>query len=1323
MAELDTRRELARQILARRFGDRTHQDIPVRTADTTVPLTPTQAGIWFAAQLFPNSPEYNVFDLVTIARRLDAGQVASAGRRLTERHDALRLAIELVDDQPRQYARPPYTPEVDWHDLSGLAEPAARHVAEQVVGHATQVLLGSDRSPLMRLTAIALPEDRTQVLLVLHHVIADFVTEAMLLDELSRMLVGLSLPPAPTTAFLDYAAWSAGRAEPARVEADLDWWRAQLAGDLPRLEVPFDRPRPAQPTRGGHSIPFTVPAETVTRLRRLAAERGTTLFVLFLAAYDVLLARLSGATDVIVGTALLGRDHPETERMAGCFVHTVPLRATVDRAMSFLDVVDAAHRALTEAQDHRAVRFERIVEALGTPRELGVHPVFQTYFGFLTSEPQLVPGVTNDSTGIVNYGAAKWDMSVSLWDTADQVTGIMESSADLFELSTIELHRDLYLRLTEALAGAPEVPIGRHPLVVGQQRARVLEGSGRFVEADIRYPTLSAPFELQAARTPDAVAVESGSGPMTYAEFERWTGRLARLLRDRKVGRVALLMDRSVQMLAAIYATARSGAVYIPLDPEIPVARQQLMLADTVPDLVIADRGRGDQVGAGPWTVLEFEQLDELGNRHEATVADPAVGGDGRNLSHLLYTSGSTGRPKAVMCTVATAVADIQAMQRSLDYRPEDAVLFKTSYGFDTSLWEIFWPLYVGARIVVCPPGEEKDPVRLADTIERHRVSVVDLTPTVLQAFLDELRPGRCTSLRYLHTGGEPVSVAIRDGFRMRSTACLINGYGPTETGCIAHAHIESDRSATMPVGHPHQHVRVRILDENGEPVPPGVPGEAHICSSTMAWGYHGRPALTAERFVPDPFGGPGSRMYRTGDVCRERADGTLEVLGRLDQQVKVRGLRVELGEIENAAAQLPGIADCVVVTIGSGPDLRLAAFVTARPGCEPEPRAVRDGLARVLPRHMVPAGVQVLQRIPVTVNGKVDRAALQRMWTPQSLVSSASEPPADQVEAELAAIFADVLGLPRIGVTDGFFDNGGHSLLLFRLIAACERRLGIRPQVADVFAAPTVRLLAERLRSGPRARSALLPLDPRPGLPLVAFVHAVSGSALPFREVAAQLGAEYSCYGVQTQQYADGDPVPSLVELAAEHVAAVDEIRGLSPVYLVGWSMGGCVAVEMARCWRQRGVRVAGLVLLDSWLPPAAMTDPDDRAAARMALSSIALDDLEHAATVLSDDPTELARLRRTADANSAAYLDYVPTPLDIQAHLLRAAVLPGGVADALPAPYRDAMLDWGRLLGSVEVDTVPGDHYSLVHAEHAPALAAALQKILEADDEFGEL
>jgi amino acid adenylation domain-containing protein len=1319
------RRELIQQLLKQKATDVRGRGIPPREPGTRVPLTPAQAGIWFFTQLFPDSTEYNCFDVLSVPWSFTRAELSHAVRALVDRHDALRIRIAVEDGDAYQYDQPAVDPDVDWTDLRDVPRPEAERRAEEIANACARTPLPLGSPPLFRVSAVAMPDDEVLVVFLIHHIINDYITMALLMEELSALLAGEPLGPPATAGFLDYAVWLADTADEERVAAELDYWTTRLGGDLPVLDLPKDRPRTSESSRHGHAVALEVPLDLVAGLRQLAARNGTTLFVALLAAYKVFLMRLTAQDDVIVGTALNGRDHPDAENVVGCFIKSVALRTLVPSAASFHDVIRAVHITLAEAQDHQMVSFDRIVDALGAPRWVNNHPVFQTFFGVQSEDELQLHGAKMNPTKLLDYGTAKWDLAVTLWETPQGLDGVLDCSAELFGHETALRFRDIYLQLCRLLMQDPGAGVGTHSLVSSAERDRIIHALNPYERVHIPYATMAELFERQVERTPEAVAVQEGSRLLTYRGLNEWANRIAWTLRGLGAGRgvrVALFMERSLETLVMVYAVAKSGAAYVPLDPGLPDARLAFMLEDTAPDIVIAEESRTGQIPSGAWNVLTFADVD-VRSADEPTDNLPTEGA-GYNVSHLLYTSGSTGRPKAVVCPVQTAVADILEMQRRLSYEPSEVVLFKTSYGFDTSLWEIFWPLYVGARVVVCPPDADKDPARLVELIERHQVTAVDLTPTLLQAVVDHMEePGRCASLRYMHTGGEAVTAALRDDFHAKFAAVgteLINGYGPTETACMVTTRLPPAPSEpVVPLGRPHRHFRLYVLDEELNVVPVNVPGEAYLSSEVgITYGYHRRPDLTAERFLPDPYGPPGSRMYRTGDLCRYRPDGTVDFLGRVDTQVKIRGNRIELAEVETVLRQHPDVAECAVVTVGEGGDRALAAFVRMRPGTECDARALLDHTASALPRAMVPSGVQAIERIPVNVNGKTDRRALQRAWRGTVLpYGGARVAPANDVERRLARVYREALGLQEVGVTDSFFDLGGHSLKIFKVIAACEKQLGFQLQVADVFAAPTVRLLAERIGSTrPVAQSGLVALQPLPGRPLVVFIHATSGSALPFRDVARSLGEDFSAYALQTPDVLTDHAGHTIEDLAARYVGAVDGVRGLSPVFLVGWSMGGCVALEMARMWRAQGAGVTGTVMLDTWLPPRGLSasafGSAELHAAFPEVDVLAMEGLDVA--LGAEAPEELERLRRVIELNSAAYLEYAPKPFDGEVHLLRARETPDAAGPGTPVDLGHDY-GWGAVVRSVVTRDIAGTHYTLLAEENAPDLAATIREIAE--------
>lgn len=1314
-----TREQLVRRLLARRASEATVR-IPPAPTGATVPLTPAQARIWFFTRLYPDSTEYNVFDTVHLDTTPDDARLAGALRTLVERHDALRLRIFEVDGEPVQQDAGPYTPDVESHDLTGHSAEAADERAREIANACARRLLRPDEPPLCRFSLITLPGGHAILVMVVHHLVADHWSWSFLLRDLSALLSGLPLADAEPVRFIDYAAWAHRSVDQLRIETETAYWRDKLGGELPVLDLPKDRPRPTVSSRRGHAVPVRVPDDVADRARRLAGERGTTLFVVMLAAYQAFLLRLTGQRDLVIGTALAGRDHPVTERIVGCFVKAVALRTELAGELSYVDSVDRVHDTVLGAQDHQTVPYDEVVANLDIARDLAVQPVFQTYFGLQTAETTTLPGARTESFSLFDYGSAKWDLTVSLTDGPDGLDGVMECSADLFDASTLTRFARMFVRLLAALSAEPDVSIEAHSLTSADEREHILHGLNPYQRPTQPYRTLAQPFEEQAQRTPQAVALVGEEGELTYGELNARANQLAHFLREAGAGsgtRIALCLDRGFAMVTAIHAVAKTGATYVPLDPELPDGRLEFMLADTGPLVVLADRNTRSRVPEGAWQVFDVAADAHRWAGLPRTNVDIDVPEGG--CSHLLYTSGSTGRPKAVACAVDGSIADIRWMQSRYPYRPGDTALCKTSYGFDVSLWELCWPLYFGARLAVCRAGGHRDVHYLADMIDRYRVSAVYLIPTQLQVFLDELPEGRCGSLRWMLSGGEPVTPRLRDTCHARLAAPLVNGYGPTETGRATDMILPREPGVpVVPLGRPSTNFRVYVLDDRLRVLPIGVPGEAYLAAEIgISHGYHNRPELTAERYLPDPFGPPGARMYRTGDVCRYREDGTLEHLGRIGRQVKVRGMRIEPAEVEAVLCEHEQVADCVTLAVRHNGGQELVAFVVPTPGAEPGLTALREHAAALLPRHMLPAWLQPVPEIPVNVNGKTDHQALLRQWSGAGGVPDRElVPPANDREATLAGIFGRVLGVGEISMTDSFFSLGGHSLLVFKLIAACATELGVRPDVADVFAAPTVRDLAARLRdSGGGQGRCLVPLAPAAGRPLVVFVHAAGGSVFPFRAVARRLAGDFSVYAMQSP----GPEVEheSIVDLATRYVGELDEVRGLSPVAVVGWSMGGCVALEMTRTWRERGVSPAATVLLDSWPPPATLRSPVLRDRSRDYISGLDICAVEGIDVTAAD--AELERLTRVADRNRAAYLDYRPDRFDGRVHLLRATEGPSATAGFAPGDWTN----WRSVVGDLVGHEIAGSHFSLLADEHADALAATVRGLVDADTSFAEI
>jgi amino acid adenylation domain-containing protein len=836
-----------------------------------------------------------------------------------------------------------------------------------------------------------------------------------------------------------------GEAAAAGAGVALGYWRRKLGG-LPRLDLPADGPRAAGQTAKARSVPVRAGAGAVAPLRRIAQAEDTSLYVVLLAAYKVLLAQLTGQRDVVVGASPGGRGGGGPSAL---------LRTGLDGTPTFRQAVHRVRTTVQEASQH-ALALDEVVAALSPPAAGGPAPLIQAVFDLV---PRAEAGRTRAD---VPGTGGRWELSLMLREGQDDLAGKLGYSAGRFGRATAARFADMFTHLLGLVAAAPDEPVFALSPVPPAERDRILYALHPYRCPDIGYTTMAQPFEEQVRRTPGAVALVSDRGSLTYAELNAHANRLARHLRAagaRPGGFVAVSMQRSLELMVALYAVAKSGAAYVPIDPGLPDARMGFMLEDSAPVAVLADERTRPRIPAGPWQVLA---VDADAPRWADQPAGDLPPETGNHLIHMLYTSGTTGRPKAVAYPVDGALADIFWLHRSYPYGPGDTALFKTSYGFDVSIWEIFWPLYCGSRVAICPPDAHRDPGQLRDTIDRYQVTTMFMVPSMMPPFYDRTQLGSCPSLRWVFCGGEPVTPRVRDGFHGRFAAGIINCYGPTELGCVAETVLPVEPNAPVPVGRPPEHRRAYVLDGNLQPAPVGVPGELYVGGEVgIAQSYHRRPALTAERFLADPFGLPGGRMYRTGDLCRFRGDGVLEHLGRIGRQVKIRGVRIELAEIEAVLAEHCDVAQCVVSVV-PGRDGEIAAFVAAAAGRSLSVPAVVSHARRLLPGHMIPATVTEVDAIPTFVNGKIDVEQLLSRIDRGSVTEL--EPfvaPATESEARVAGLFRTILEVAEVSATASFFELGGHSLLVFQLLEMCTAEFGVELAVKDVLEDLTPRGLA----------------------------------------------------------------------------------------------------------------------------------------------------------------------------------------------------------------------------------------------------------------------
>ncbi|MFI2511456.1 non-ribosomal peptide synthase/polyketide synthase [Streptomyces sp. NPDC018972] len=1060
------RRRLAGRAAAGATGA-ARQAIPRADRTRPLPLSFAQQRLWFLDRLRPGDPRYNSAVALRLTGALDHTALSAGLEHVVGRHEALRTTFQEHDGTPAQTVHPAGPLPLPVHDLTGAvgADLEAALLAEY------ERPFDLEAGPLLRALLLREAPDTHVLLLTAHHIVTDGWSMGVLLDELCTAYDALAQGARPAlapvaTQYPDFAVWQREQLSGPRLERQLAHWKERLSGAV-APELPLDRPRRAEESGAGAVHTFTVPAATTARLKQLAAEQHTTLFTALVAACQTLLARWSGQDDITVGSLTPGRGRTDLERAVGFFVNTVALRTRVETSGTFRDLLTAAADAVNDAFAHGDTPFERLVEAVGATREAGRNPLFDVMVLLHPAPPTAPdPHGLSASPVAVPRRAATFDLSVEFVPDGDGLTGLLEYRADLFDAATAERMADQLLRTLDGAAAGPDRPLGALPLLSPEQERQVTR-DWNATARPVPEESLPELFARQAARTPHATALVAGDVRLDYATLDARADHLARYLVARGAGPerlVALRLPRTADMIVAILAVWKAGAGYLPLDPALPEDRVRFLLEDARPALVLDE------------AALREADADTTGDTHDGLPAPPHPD----TTAYVIYTSGSTGRPKGVTVTHRSATNLLAGHREGFVAEAGGGplnVALTASFSFDTSLEGVLL-MADGHPLHLVDEATRLDAAALVEYVVEHRVDFLDLTPTYLRQLLPA---GLLTDPRHhprvLMLGGEAVGPALWRELAARHDLAAYNFYGPTECTVDALAcRIEGEGRPT--VGRPLPNVRAYVLDDRLRPVPPGVGGELYLAGVQLARGYSGRPGLTAARFLPDPFGPPGTRMYRTGDLARWSADGRLDYLGRADDQVKVRGHRIEPGEVEAALTDLPDVAAAAVVAVTDPHGhVRLAAhLVPADPDAPPAAGDVRSAVRQVLPDHMVPSSFTVLDALPMTVSGKVDRRALPAPDFEGAEQEREFVAPRTPEEETLARIWAEVLGARRVGVTDNFFELGGDSILSIQAVSRA-RAAGLHLTSRDVFRHQTVADLA----AAASVRTAQVPAPRRP--------------------------------------------------------------------------------------------------------------------------------------------------------------------------------------------------------------------------------------------------
>lgn len=1037
-----------------------------------IPLSFSQERMWLIYQLDPTSAAYNMVGALRFKGQLDLAALDYAIHELANRHESLRTSFELVEGQPVQIIAPSLELEIEQTDLCHLPAQEREPRAVKLAGQEAQQPFDLRQPPLWQLSLYCLAADENLLVINMHHTICDAWSLGVMLQELAAFYTAYQtgqpaqLPALPVQ-YADYSIWQRNWLHGEVLEAHLDYWRQQLVG-VPVLELPTDYPRPAVQTFRGAYQSVPLPDTLLDALREFSSAEGTTLFMTLLTAFKVLLLRYTGQTDIAVGTPIANRQWQAVEGLIGTFVNTLVFRTDVSGNLTFRELLQRVREVSLDAYAHQDMPFAKLVAELQPDRDLSYSPLVQVMFNVVNVPLAMpaMPGVTLDFVEI-DRRAAQFDLSLTILDTSAMRLAALEYNTDLFDDETITRLLNHYLILLEQIARDPNQRVADVPLLPEAERRLILETWNATSQDYPRDLCTQQLFEAQANRTPAAIAIrgyalDGTETSLTYGDLDRRANQLAHYLRDKGVKPgvlVGVSVERTVEMVIGLLGILKAGGAYVPLDPAFPADRLAFMLEDAGLSILLTQARLKTELPAhiaagaicldSDWAAIAQENAGPL-----AATAGPS------DLAYILYTSGSTGKPKGVQIPHRALTNFLVSMQREPGLDAQDRLLAITTLSFDIAGLELYLPLITGASLILAKREEAADGLRLIELLGLFDITVLQATPATWRMLIEVGWQGT-PGLKML-CGGEalPRDLALQ---LLERGGSLWNMYGPTETTIWSSTYEVKREDGLIHLGHPIANTQLYVLDSQRQPVPIGVTGELYIGGEGVALGYLNRPELTSERFLPDPFQArPEARMYRTGDLVRYRADGTLEFLGRADFQVKVRGFRIELGEIETVIGKHPAVQQVVVTAREDRPgDKRLVAYVVPRPGQSPVANGLSGFVREQLPDYMVPTAFVSLEALPLTPNNKVDRKALpapdlQRLESATPFVA-----PRNPVEVALAAIWAEVLGIEKIGIHENFFDLGGHSLLATQVISRVRRQFEVDLPLRDLFENPTVAGLA----------------------------------------------------------------------------------------------------------------------------------------------------------------------------------------------------------------------------------------------------------------------
>ena len=1344
-------------------------EIPRRPSHDRIPLSFGQQRLWFLHRMDPGSASYNIPVAVRFVGRLDLPALEHSFNEILCRHEVLRTTFNVVNDEPEQIIAPPVPLTLQVLEMPGSGEPERRANAMAFASRDACAPFDLERGPLFRIHLLRLSAEDHILVVVIHHIIFDGWSLGIFFDELGSLYGAYvqSLPSPlqePAIQYADYAVWQRGYLSGTVLDRQLGYWKSRLAGCAGILELPRDRLEPEARPRPGGDCRVVYPVALSEELRQLSRGNGATLFMVLAAAFGVLLHRMTGQDDILLGTPVAGRTGPGLERLIGFFVNTLVLRTDLSGNPRFLDFLHRVRETALGAFDSQDLPFERLVEELRPERAPGRSPLVQVMFALQNARASALefPGLA--VTGLeLSSGSSKFDLTLTMTDSPGGLEASFEYSADLFDPAAVDLMAGRFRVLLEGIVNEPARRISELPLMTPGESHRVLvewnnvpsgAGSDRFICTE---------FEEQAAKHPETVAVSCRGEQLSYGELNLRANRLAHHLISLEVGPevpVGICVKRSTGMIVALLGIIKAGGAFVPLDPAYPPDRLGGMIADTGLQIVVTGSPlEGSLFGPGVRRVS-----CDTGITDGSDGSDPGRRGTGASAAYIMFTSGSTGRPKGIVITHQAIASHCSVCREVYGVGPLDRVLQFASLSFDPSVEQIFTALTAGAHLAL--RGEELWSAKeLYEQIVAERLTVVNL-PTAYWHEAAVALPGPdnapgAHSLRLMIVGGEAMMPGPLRQWRETSFGAvrLLNAYGPTETTVTALVYDCGDfptenlgASTRVPIGRPLRNRSVYVLDPSGAPSPAGFPGELYIGGPALARGYVNQPGLTAERFVRNHIDScGGSLLYKTGDLVRFSPDGNIEFLGRVDRQEKIRGYRVEPDEIESVLREHRGVHD-VAVLVRDGPsgEKQIVAYCVGEKGESIRAGDLTAHMAKRLPAFMLPSAIVMLERLPLTPNGKIDRSALPPPPTASGRPAGSYVAPRDPLEAGLAGLWESLLGIKPVGILDNFFELGGHSLLAARLFAQIEKLTGKNLPLATLFQSPTIDGIATLLRREGRGSSwsSLVAIKPAGNRPPFFCVHAAGGNVLGYRSLASHLDPDQPVYGLQARGL-DGKDVPleSVEEMAAQYVQEVRALQTAGPYYIGGACTGGIVAFEMAQQLVAGGEDVGILAMFDTFAH-SHLRSLSASELRRFKLESTVERLKYHSGNLLFRQGridyvrrksktlirrlrTRLWRLRqkpftrmgiplprsfqKVEEYNMLAIVKYQPRP-----YPGRITLFPPGTRSV--GEFPDPEQGWGSLaLGGVEIHHVTGDHLTMLTEPHVEVVAKKLTGCIRRSQEKG--